>query len=221
MENKKSSKKSYNKVTKKEVNKILQILDEYYKNATCSLNFKTPYELLVALILAAQCTDERVNKILPNFIKEFKDVYTVSNSTIEEIIKIIKPCGYYNTKAKNILKTSKLLVNKFNGEVPNNMKDLVSLYGIGRKSANIILQECFNKVEGIAVDTHVTRISRKIGLSNATSQANIEKDLMKVIDKNYYSRVNHMFVFHGREICIANRPKCDICPINSLCRKNI
>lgn len=153
-------------------------------------------------------------------MEKFKDVYTVAHSNIDDIIDIIKPCGYYNSKAKSILAASKTIVSDFNGNVPNTMDDLLKLHGIGRKSANIILQECFNKLEGIAVDTHVTRISRKIGISSSPYQASIEKDIMKSIDKKYYDKINHIFVYHGRKICIANHPKCDICPINNLCRKN-
>ncbi len=153
-------------------------------------------------------------------MEKFKDVYTVAHSNIDDIIDIIKPCGYYNSKAKSILAASKTIVSDFNGNVPNTMNDLLKLHGIGRKSANIILQECFNKLEGIAVDTHVTRISRKIGISSSPYQASIEKDIMKSIDKKYYDKINHIFVYHGRKICIANHPKCDICPINNLCRKN-
>lgn len=220
MKNKNNSNVLFKKITKKDLKQIIEILISYYPEANCSLNYKTPYELLVALILAAQCTDERVNIVLPEFMNKFKTVYTVASSNIDDIINIIKPCGYYNSKAKSILEASKTIVSIFNGNVPNNMNDLLTLRGIGRKSANIILQECFNKVEGIAVDTHVTRISRKIGITNATLQSNIEKDIMKNIDKKYYSKINHILVFHGRKICIANHPKCDICPINNLCKKN-
>lgn len=220
MENKNNTDISYKKVTKKDLKQIIETLSNFYPEANCSLNYNTPYELLVALILAAQCTDRRVNIVLPKFMKKFKDVYTVAHSNIDDIIDIIKPCGYYNSKAKSILAASKTIVSDFNGNVPNTMNDLLKLHGIGRKSANIILQECFNKLEGIAVDTHVTRISRKIGISSSPYQASIEKDIMKSIDKKYYDKINHIFVYHGRKICIANHPKCDICPINNLCRKN-
>lgn len=212
--------KTYKSQSKNDCNKILDILDKTYPDATCSLNYNTPYELVIALILAAQCTDKRVNQILPIFIAHFGNVQSVASSNIEEIIDIIKPCGYYNSKAKNILNTSILLVNNFNSKVPKTMEELLTLNGIGRKSANIILQECFSKVLGIAVDTHVTRLSRKIGFSNGNSQFQIEKELMKKIDKKYYNKINHIFVFHGRAICIANRPNCEICPINDLCYKN-
>ena len=212
--------KRYKKINKTNINELYDILNTYYKDAKCGLKFNTPYELVIALILAAQCTDKRVNEILPIFMKHFKTVENVANSNLEEIIKIIKPCGYYNSKASAILETSKILVKNYNSKVPNTMQDLLKLKGIGRKSANIILQECFNITEGIAVDTHVTRISRKIGLSNGNTQREIENDLMNIFDKVTYYRINHILVTHGREICIANRPKCDICPIKDLCMKN-
>ena len=187
----------YKSLHKKNIEEVLNILEAYYKDASCSLNYNTPYELVIALILAAQCTDERVNKILPIFMSHFKSVQNVANSNVDEII-----------------------VNDFNGNVPNTMENLLKLKGIGRKSANIILQECFQTVEGIAVDTHVTRISRKIGLSNGKVQSKIETELMKKINKKYYSKINHIFVYHGRAICIAGHPKCNECPINNICMKN-
>ena len=212
--------KKYKSKNKKESNEIIDVLLDYHKDAKCGLNFNNAYELTIALILAAQCTDKRVNEILPKFIDEFETIENVANADINDIIKIIKPCGYYNSKSNSILETSKIIINKFSGSVPDNMKDLLKLKGIGRKSANIILQECFNKTEGIAVDTHVTRISRKIGFSNASSQDLIEKELMSKFDRNLYSKLNHILVNHGRQICIARKPKCDICPINNLCAKN-
>ena len=212
--------KKYKSKNKKESNEIIDILLDYHKDAKCGLNFSNAYELTIALILAAQCTDKRVNEILPKFIDEFKTIKNVANADIKDIIKIIKPCGYYNSKSSSILETSKIIINEFNGNVPDNMKDLLKLKGIGRKSANIILQECFNKTEGIAVDTHVTRISRKIGFSNASSQDLIEKELMNKFDRKLYSKLNHILVNHGRQICIARNPKCNICPINNLCAKN-
>lgn len=219
MENTKNKKK-YKKFDKNNIHELYDVLNTYYKDAKCGLEFNSPYELVIALILAAQCTDKRVNEILPIFMKHFKNIENVANSNLEEIIKIIKPCGYYNSKSKAILETSKILIEKYNSQVPNTMEELTTLKGIGRKSANIILQECFNITEGIAVDTHVTRISRKIGLSNGNTQRKIENDLMNTFDKATYYRINHILVTHGREICIANRPKCDICPINKLCMKN-
>ena len=135
-------------------------------------------------------------------------------------MNIVRPCGFTKGKSNSIVKSAKIVWYEFNGAVPDTMEDLTKLSGIGRKSANIILQECFGKVEGIAVDTHVTRISRKIGFSNSKTPLEIEKDLLKLFNKKYWKKINHVLVLHGRAICIANRPKCDECPISNLCKKN-
>lgn len=212
--------KKYKKQTKKQSEEIVKILIEEYKDAKCGLDYTTPFSLVVALILAAQCTDKRVNEITPIFFEKYKTIEEVKNASIEEVIDIIKPCGFYSNKAKSIIGSAKIICDDFNGIVPNTIKELTTLTGIGRKSANIILQECFGKIEGIAVDTHVTRIVRKIGFSNGKTQFEIESELLKLFDKKYWGKINHMMVLHGRAICIANRPQCDKCPIAHLCKKN-
>lgn len=213
-------KNKYVKVERKYITTIIDILSDYYPDATCSLKYNSPIMLVVALILAAQCTDERVNKITPVLFKKYPTVYDLTSADIEDIQEIIKPCGFYKNKAKSISETARIIVDNFNGKVPSTMNELCTLKGIGRKSSNIILQECFHNTVGIAVDTHVTRISRKIGLSNSNTAENIEKDLKKIIDKKYWDKVNHIFVYHGRAICIARKPQCDICPIKEICKKN-
>ena len=135
-------------------------------------------------------------------------------------MNIIRPCGFTKNKSHSIIESARIVCDDFGGVVPNTMEELTKLCGIGRKSANIILQECFGKVVGIAVDTHVTRISRKIGFSNGASQFEIETELLKRFDKKYWSKINHVLVLHGRAICIANRPKCSECPVEHLCKKN-
>lgn len=212
--------KKYVKIKDNDIITIISILEKEFPNAVCGLNFNSPIELVCALILAAQCTDERVNKIIPILFDKYKDVYELSKADVNDIAKIVKPCGFYSNKSKAISNTAKIIVEKYNGNVPDTMEDLTTLSGIGRKSANIILQECFNKTEGIAVDTHVTRLSRKIGISNESTQEKIENELMKRIDKKYWSLINHIFVLHGRKYCIARRPQCDICPIKDYCNKN-
>ena len=212
--------KKYKKQTKKQSEEIVKILIEEYKDAKCGLDYTTPFSLVVALILAAQCTDKRVNEITPIFFEKYKTIEEVKNASIDEVIDIIKPCGFYSNKAKSIIGSAKIVCDNFNGIVPNTMRELTTLTGIGRKSANIILQECFDKIEGIAVDTHVTRIVRKIGFSNGKTQFEIESELLKLFDKKYWGKINHMMVLHGRAICIANRPQCDKCPVSHLCKKN-
>lgn len=212
--------KKYVKIKDKDIVKIINILEEEFPDAICGLEYNSPIELVCALILAAQCTDARVNTIIPVLFAKYKDAYELSKANVDDIAKIVKPCGFYANKSKAISNTAKMIVEKYNGIVPNTMEDLTTLSGIGRKSANIILQECFNKTEGIAVDTHVTRISRKIGISNESTQEKIENELMSKIDKRYWSIINHVFVLHGRKYCIARRPQCDICPIKNYCNKN-
>lgn len=215
-----NNEKKYIKIKNEHIEKIILILKEEFSDAKCGLDFNNPIELVCALILAAQCTDARVNTIIPVLFSKYKDVYELSKADIHDIAKIVKPCGFYMNKSKAISNTCKIIVEKYNGIVPDTMKDLTTLPGIGRKSANIILQECFNKVEGIAVDTHVTRISRKIGISNKTTQEKIENELLHKINKKYWSTINHVFVLHGRKYCIARRPQCEICPIKNYCNKN-
>lgn len=212
--------KKYKTSNKKDIIKMLEILDKKYSNAKCGLEYTTPLSLTIALILAAQCTDARVNVICPILIKKFSTVQDLANANLADIENIVHPCGFYKNKSKNIKGCCESLVKNFNGNVPDTMNSLVTLPGIGRKSANIILQECFNKVEGIAVDTHVTRITRKMGISNKKAPENIEKELTKKLPKKYWNKINHILVNHGRAICIARNPKCASCPINTLCPKN-
>ena len=205
--------------TKKETIEIIKILKEYYPDATCSLDFTTPFEMMVSVMLSAQCTDERVNKTTPSLFKEYNTPEKVSSMDIKELERIIHPCGFYKNKAKNIIAASKMLVEKYNSTVPDNMEELVKLPGVGRKSANVIMLEAFKNPQGIAVDTHAKRISNKLGLSDKTEPEKIEEDLLKRIDKEYYYDVNHLLVWHGRNICIARNPKCDICPVNKYCNE--
>ena len=209
----------YRLLNKEEIERCLDILKDTYPTPMCGLDYNTPFELMLSLILAAQCTDERVNKIRPLLTEKYPTPETISKLTKKEIYEIIKSCSFPNNKASHILETSKMLVEKYNSTVPNTMKDLTTLPGIGRKSANIILLECFGIVEGIAVDTHVTRITKKLGLTNNIEQLKIEKDLMKRIPKDKWEIINHTIVEHGKKICIARKPKCTECPLTEVCRE--
>lgn len=206
-------------LNKKEILQVLNILENEYKEAKCGLDFDNPLQLTVSLILAAQCTDKRVNMIRPILFKKYPDVYSLAKAEKKELEEIIHSCGFYNNKAKNIIATANIILNKFGGTVPNTMEELTSLAGIGRKSANIILQECFDITEGIAVDTHVTRITNKLGLTNNIDAVNIEKDLMKNVPKQYWNKINHILVCHGRAICNAKKPRCNECMVNAICRE--
>ena len=203
--------------SKKDAVKIIEILKEYYPDATCSLDFTTPFEMLISVMLSAQCTDERVNKTTPNLFKTYNTPEKMTNIDIKELEEIIHPCGFYKNKAKNIIECSKRLVEVYNSKVPDNIEDLMTLAGVGRKSANVIMLEAFNKPVGIAVDTHAKRVSNLVGFSKESDPEKIEQDLLKQFPEKYLKDINHLFVWHGRNTCIARRPKCDICPINKYC----
>lgn len=203
--------------SKKEAKEIVNILKKYYPEATCSLNFETPFQIVIAVMLSAQCTDERVNKTTPLLFKDYGTPEKMAKIDIKKLEEIIHPCGFYKNKAKNALDCSKKLIIDYNSIVPNNMKDLMNLPGIGRKSANVIMLEAFNDPQGIAVDTHAKRISNKIGLSNNSDPEKIEQDLLKQFDKTDWKDINHLLVWHGRYTCTARNPKCDKCPISKIC----
>lgn len=196
---------------------LIKILKDYYPDATCSLDFNTPFELVVAVMLSAQCTDERVNKTTPKLFERCKTIQDFANIDINELEEIIHPCGFYKNKAKNIKLCAKQVLENFNGEVPQTMDKLMSLAGIGRKSANVIMLEVFKNPQGIAVDTHAKRISNLIGLSSQKEPEKIEQDLLKIFPKEYLKDINHLLVWHGRNTCIARKPKCETCPIKNFC----
>lgn len=205
------------KLNKNEIIDIVKILKDTYPDATCSLDFKNPFELVVAVMLSAQCTDERVNKTTPSIFCKYSTPEDFASIDITELESLIHPCGFYKNKAKNIKACAKKIVEDFNGVVPKTMEELITLPGVGRKSANVILLEVFGIAEGIAVDTHAKRISNKLGLSTKTDPEKIEQDLIKLFPKIYLKDINHLFVWHGRNICNARNPKCDICPVNKYC----
>lgn len=200
-----------------EIVKIIKLLKKTYPDAKCSLNFETPFELAIAVMLSAQCTDERVNKTTPAFFLKYNKPEDFVNLDISIIEKIIHPCGFYKNKAKNIKNMSIMLLEQFNGSVPQNMDDLMKLPGIGRKSANVIMLEAFNKPQGIAVDTHAKRISNRLGLSNNSDPLKIEQDLLKIIPYEYLKDVNHLFMWLGRDCCKASNPNCENCSIKKYC----
>lgn len=197
---------------------MIRILKATYPDAKCSLDFTTPFELLFAVVLSAQCTDKRVNLTTPKIFSKYNTPQDIANIPISELESLIHPCGFYKTKAKNLKLASKKIVDDFNGTVPNNMKDLMSLPGIGRKSANVIMLEAFNMPQGIAIDTHAKRIANRIGLSLESDPAKIESDLIKIIPKKYFKDINHLFMWHGRNTCTSQNPKCAYCTIKKYCK---
>ena len=204
-------------MNKNNIVEIIQILKKHYPEAECSLNFSSPFHLLVAVMLSAQCTDERVNKITPNLFKKCNTPEDFIQIDINELEDLIHSAGFYKNKAKNLKSCSLKLVNEFNSLVPKDMETLITLPGIGRKSANVILLDAYGISIGIAVDTHVKRISNRIGFSKQTKPEKIEQDLINSIPNKYLKDVNHLFVWHGRYTCIARKPKCEICPITKYC----
>ena len=202
---------------KTDARKIVNLLKETYPDATCSLDFETPIQAVVAVILSAQCTDERVNRTTPELFKKCKTVEDFANIDINELEQIIHPCGFYKNKAKNIKLCAKQVLENFGGIVPHTMEELTTLAGVGRKTANVVMLEVFGIAKGIAVDTHAKRISNLTGLSKEKEPEKIEQDLIKFFPKDTLKDINHLLVWHGRNTCIARHPKCDQCPINNFC----
>ena len=205
-------------MNKKDAVIIIETLKEMYPDAKCSLDFSTPFQMLVSVVLSAQCTDERVNKTTPSIFSKYSTPQDFADMDIELLEELIHPCGFYKTKAKNLKRTAQILVEKYDGIVPNNMEDLMSLPGVGRKSANVIMLEAFDLPQGIAVDTHCKRIANRLGFSSESDPAKIEQDLLKVIPKEYYKDVNHIFIWHGRNVCTSQKPKCDSCKLQQYCK---
>jgi endonuclease-3 len=202
----------------KNIDKIILLLKKQYPGALeTSLGHRDAFQLLVATILAAQSTDKLVNKVTPGLFKKYKTIQDFANADTDELEKDIRTTGFFRNKTKNIMGAAKALIEDFNGKVPGNMKDLVSLPGVGRKTANVVLGDCFGKAV-IIVDTHMKRISHHIGLTVNTNPDKIEFDLKKIVPDTKQTVFSHKIVAHGRTICIARRPKCAICPILRYCR---
>lgn len=203
----------------KQGKELVNILKKRYPDAKCSLDFKTPFEMVVAVMLSAQCTDERVNKTTPAIFAKYSTPKDFADIDIEELEELIHPCGFYKNKAKNIKACAKMIMEKHGGEVPKTMEELVKLPGVGRKSANVVMLEAFGDAQGIAVDTHCKRIANKIGLSDEKEPEKIEQDLLKIFDKEDYKDINHLLIWHGRNTCIARSPKCEECVVKEMCRE--
>lgn len=195
---------------------IVEALKAAYPAARVTLDYRTPFELLVAAILAAQCTDEKVNQITPGLFKRYPTIEAFAGADEAELQGIIRPTGFFRQKARSIMEAAQDIIAKFGGEVPQTMDELLQLRGVGRKTANLILGECFN-VPGIVVDTHVKRISNRLGWTTNTDPTKIEYDLMDLIPKEHWVTINHVIVAHGRAICKAPKPLCDRCPVLELC----
>ncbi|MBR1539752.1 MAG: endonuclease III [Clostridia bacterium] len=202
---------------KEEAINIIEGLKKAYPDAICSLDFETPFQMMIAVMLSAQCTDERVNKTTPELFTKYGTAKKMAEAPLEEIEKIIHPCGFYKNKSKNAIAAAKVVLEKFQGEVPQTIEELITIPGVGRKSANVIMLEAFNSPVGIAVDTHAKRVSNRMGFSKETDPSKIEQDLLKVFPEKYLYDVNHLFVWHGRNYCDSRKPNCLNCPVNQYC----
>lgn len=204
-------------MNKKDIEFFVTTLKTTYPDATCSLDFETPFQLVIAVMLSAQCTDERVNKTTPILFKRCKTIQDFANIDLNELEQIIHPCGFYKNKSKNIKLCAKQILENFHGEVPKTIDELLTLAGIGRKSANVILLEAFGIANGIAVDTHAKRISNRIGFSSEKEPQKIEQDLLKIFPKKYLKDINHLFIWHGRNTCHSRSPICNNCCVKNYC----
>ena len=207
---------------KKEISiQLIETLKKTYPDAKCSLDFKSPFEMMIAVMLSAQCTDERVNLTTPSLFAKYPTPEKMAKAPLEELETLIHPCGFYKNKAKNMKLASQKLLDDFGGKVPKTMEELMSIPGVGRKSANVVMLEAFEMPQGIAVDTHAKRISNRIGLSKQSEPEKIEQDLLKLFPKEYYKDINHILIWHGRTTCTARNPKCETCSIATFCQKKL
>ena len=196
-------------------------LEATYPDAKCSLDFRNPYELVVATILSAQCTDVRVNMVTPDLFARFPDPGALADAETEDLENRIKSTGFFRNKTKSLLGMARAVVDQHRGEIPRTMDELTHLPGVGRKTANVVLGNAFRIDEGVVVDTHVTRVSFRLGLTRETDPVKIEQDLMKVVPREKWTLFSHLLIFHGRAICVARRPLCEKCPLWDLCPSSL
>jgi len=200
---------------------IIHILSEAYPDAKVALNFANPLEMLVATILSAQCTDEKVNEVTETLFQKYRTAEDYLKVPEDELKADIKPTGFFNQKATSIREACRRIVEVYGGQVPDTMEDLITLRGVARKTANIVLGNAFGKVEGIAVDTHVKRLANRLGFSQESDPDKIEQDLMRRIPRERWFDFTYVLIDHGRGVCVARKPKCEVCPVNHLCPSSL
>lgn len=201
------------------IKKILTLLKKHYPNSKSALNYKNPFELLVATILSAQCTDERVNIVTEKLFKKYKTPKDYASANIKEFEKDIYSTGFYKNKAKNIVSTARIINDIYKGRVPKDFDQLLELSGVARKTANCVMGNAFNIPSGVVVDTHVSRITQRLGLTKNTDPNKIEQDLIKLLPRNEWINFSHMLIWHGRKICNSRKPRCEICFLSQVCPK--
>jgi endonuclease-3 len=197
---------------------ILKGLDEAYPNAECALQHRSPWELLVATILSAQCTDVRVNMVTPELFKRFPSPEAMAKASLPELEALIKTTGFFRNKAKSIQGAARKIIADFSGQIPQTLAELITIPGAARKTANVVLGVCFGKAEGIVVDTHVFRIARRLELAKGDTPEKVEQELMQVIPRERWIGFSHQIIHHGRQVCAARNPKCNVCVLEPLCR---
>ena len=196
---------------------ILKALDEAYPNVECALTHSSPWELLVATILSAQCTDVRVNMVTPELFRRFPTPAAMSQATLPQLEQLIRTTGFYRNKAKSIQGAARKVVEEFGGKVPQTLAELIAIPGAARKTANVVLGVCFNKAEGVVVDTHVFRIARRLGLAKGDTAEKVEQELMRILPQSRWIGFSHQIIHHGRAVCDARKPKCERCNLEQLC----
>ncbi len=196
---------------------IFNLLKQHYPDAKIALEYSSPFQLLVATILSAQCTDVRVNQVTPVLFEAFPDVHSMAAASLEAIEEIVRPTGFYHNKAKNIRSCAQIIIGQHGSQVPNNMKELLALPGVARKTANIVLYNAYGIVSGIPVDTHVNRLSNRLGLTNQKDPVRIEQDLMALFSMEDWGKVSYLLIEHGRAVCNARKPKCNGCFLREIC----
>ncbi|MCE9590611.1 MAG: endonuclease III [Planctomycetes bacterium] len=200
--------------------RIYRDLLAMYPDAHCALNHKNPFELLVATILSAQCTDVRVNMVTPDLFRRFPTVKSLAEAELPEIEEVVRSTGFYRNKAKNIRGAARLILERFGGRVPDTMDDLLHLPGVARKTANVVLGNAYGKNEGVVVDTHISRLSKRLGLTTHTDPVKIERDLALLFPREQWTMLAHLLIHHGRVVCEARKPRCNNCPLAAYCPKN-
>jgi endonuclease III len=196
---------------------IYDRLAEHYPDAHCALDFASPFQLVIATILSAQCTDKRVNMVTPALFKRYPTPAALAEANPEELEELIKSTGFFRNKTKSLLGMAAAVTERYDGHVPDEMNALVTLPGVGRKTANVVLGNAYDKNEGVVVDTHVSRVTQRLGLTKHTDPVKIEQDLVVLFPRDRWTMLSHLLIEHGRQICDARRPKCEVCFLNDLC----
>jgi len=202
---------------KARVLEIISLLEGVHPDAKIALHFSNPLELLVATMLSAQCTDERVNEVTKSLFKKYRRAEDYARADLKKLEEDIRPTGFYHNKARNIKAACQILVERFNSEVPRTMEEMLTLPGVARKTASIVLSTAYGIIEGIAVDTHVRRLAKRLGLTGQEDPNKIERNLMEIVPRSYWSRFTDLLIFHGRRFCVARKPRCGACVLNKIC----